>query len=511
MASITSKTTHVAPYWGKSSDLKPGLNQLGIRNVSEYMFTTLLPGLNNVSQRIRYYSFYCWILTEFYKGKEKASEKEFQVFLRRCELLMAMICSWRDDTTGIPGINYAISLRDFETSPYSLQKGIYKEDGTTRGSYWANPGGIFRQYYSASLEEIAIIGLNANGNFYNATNDEGIVNGRILGDAFASSLLPKTRSKFLEIVKSGKVSKEQLKALAPLFNMKAPIKAPKETGLLIEMLLQKDRPKNLEDNYKNRRNTIRYALQYIDEKGDKLDGINFSKYMYEQYRSNRFTDFTAWGWYAYFLDDNWQYQTTILLENLLTKLRKISPSWIPVEEIADSLSSEIISALSLDQNYTLKDVINNLDRIKSKKNEMADAVLNLLFYYRENKDNLDVSDIHYKEIGATRDNHCKYMQKILQYKNESFYVYLKSIFREDIIYRHYLVSFTKMRQTGLATQKFSFENGKIRFLDGWESTHTSPRIDTLCSFLQDLDLITADNELTKLGAKTLKQLQNEDN
>ena len=188
MASITSKTTHVAPYWGKSSDLKPGLNQLGIRNVSEYMFTTLLPGLNNVSQRIRYYSFYCWILTEFYKGKEKASEKEFQVFLRRCELLMAMICSWRDDTTGIPGINYAISLRDFETSPYSLQKGIYKEDGTTRGSYWANPGGIFRQYYSASLEEIAIIGLNANGNFYNATNDEGIVNGRILGDAFASSL-----------------------------------------------------------------------------------------------------------------------------------------------------------------------------------------------------------------------------------------------------------------------------------------------------------------------------------
>ena len=68
-----------------------------------------------------------------------------------------------------------------------------------------------------------------------------------------------------------------------------------------------------------------------------------------------------------------------------------------------------------------------------------------------------------------------------------------------------------MRQTGLATQKFSFENGKIRFLDGWESTHTSPRIDTLCNFLQDLDLITADNELTKLGAMTLKQLQNEDN
>ena len=233
--------------------------------------------------------------------------------------------------------------------------------------------------------------------------------------------------------------------------------------------------------------------------------------MYDQYRSNRFTDFTAWGWYAYFLDDNWQYQTTILLENLLVKLRKISPSWIPVEKIADSLSSEIISALSLDQNCTLKDVINRLDRIKSKKNEMADAVLNLLFYYRENKDNLDVSDIHYKEIGATRDNHCKYMQKILQYKNESFYEYLKSIFREDIIYRHYLVSFTKMRQTGLATQKFSFENGKIRFLDGWESTHTSPRIDTLCNFLQDLDLITADNELTKLGAKTLKQLQNEDN
>ena len=66
--------THIVPFFNKTADLKVGLNQLGLRNASEALFTSLLPGLNNVSNRIRYYSFYCWLIGEFYKNRESFAE-----------------------------------------------------------------------------------------------------------------------------------------------------------------------------------------------------------------------------------------------------------------------------------------------------------------------------------------------------------------------------------------------------------------------------------------------------
>ena len=66
--------SHKAPFFNKTANLKVGLNQLGLRNASEALFTSLLPGLNNVSNRIRYYSFYCWLINEFYQDKERFTD-----------------------------------------------------------------------------------------------------------------------------------------------------------------------------------------------------------------------------------------------------------------------------------------------------------------------------------------------------------------------------------------------------------------------------------------------------
>ena len=66
--------SHKVPFFNKTADLKAVLNQLGLRNASEVLYTSLLPGLNNVSNRIRYYSFYCWLIGEFYKNRESFAE-----------------------------------------------------------------------------------------------------------------------------------------------------------------------------------------------------------------------------------------------------------------------------------------------------------------------------------------------------------------------------------------------------------------------------------------------------
>ena len=66
--------SHKVPFFNKTADLKAGLNQLGLRNASEVLYTSLLPGLNNVSNRTRYYSFYCWLIGEFYINRESFAE-----------------------------------------------------------------------------------------------------------------------------------------------------------------------------------------------------------------------------------------------------------------------------------------------------------------------------------------------------------------------------------------------------------------------------------------------------
>ena len=90
--------------------------------------------------------------------------------------------------------------------------------------------------------------------------------------------------------------------------------------------------------------------------------------------------------------------------------------------------------------------------------------------------------------------------------------FIKHYIIEEIIYKHYRVSLRKLHQTGLATQKFIIEDGHLRYIDGWDSTYTSPRIDTLKQFLRDLGLIEDDNglqTLTSSGKDLLNQLQNE--
>ena len=80
---------------------------------------------------------------------------------------------------------------------------------------------------------------------------------------------------------------------------------------------------------------------------------------------------------------------------------------------------------------------------------------------------------------------------------------------KEIIHRHHEVSQRKYLQTGIASQKFIYEYGHIRFLKETETTHTAPRISTLNDFLFDLGIIVND-ALTAEGEELLKRIEDED-
>ena len=476
--------THIVPFFNKTADLKVGLNQLGLRNASEALFTSLLPGLNNVSNRIRYYSFYCWLIGEFYKNRESFTDKEFYKYIRYSEYLLALIHSRGQDVDGIPGITYALSTRSQGGPNFDLQSGTYNSQGNTKSeTYWVNAGGVLRQYYSSLLKDIAILKENNEKNsILNISKEDGLVSGSMLADEFAKNV-GEDGPKFLKIVQRGNVSAEELNSLESSFNMR---KFPQKS------------------NY--------HYLKHFSQNGTKE---SFTKYMYDEFLNGHSDDDCVLGWYRYYLNDNWQYQTSVIFVALLNQLSN-KADWQEVSSVAEELALSIINDIGAKyKDGTLKEICACIDKndIASKPQrgnldtEAAPALVNLLMMYNTNKD-VRSKRPDYREAfpSAVNSDFYSFMDEIDKSLETNFYEWLKDYILKKIIFCHYQVALRKYLQTGIASQKFIYENGMIRFLNGSEATHTGPRIDTLYDFVSDLELVD-DKGITDKGILLLNKLE----
>lgn len=85
-----SEITNV--FWASNDGFKGGRDPLGIQNSSIATYSKLLPGLTNLTRHIRYYSLYCWLLSEYDKFEVAGQTSLHQYnFIRRAELAMALI------------------------------------------------------------------------------------------------------------------------------------------------------------------------------------------------------------------------------------------------------------------------------------------------------------------------------------------------------------------------------------------------------------------------------------
>ncbi len=63
MAKRAISEINSSPDWlERDSNIIEGLDHLGIQVVSVNLYGLLLPGITNVTDRARYYSFYTWVL-----------------------------------------------------------------------------------------------------------------------------------------------------------------------------------------------------------------------------------------------------------------------------------------------------------------------------------------------------------------------------------------------------------------------------------------------------------------
>ena len=88
MAYTTEET--IEPFWAEFSSAASGRDPLAIQNSSVVIYTKMVVGITNVTNRIRYNGFFCWIFDTILQNIDKKNSLQEQIrYSRRAELLLA--------------------------------------------------------------------------------------------------------------------------------------------------------------------------------------------------------------------------------------------------------------------------------------------------------------------------------------------------------------------------------------------------------------------------------------
>lgn len=519
------------PFFGDRMTFINGLDPLALQNTSIATFTELLPGLNNVTGRIRYYSFYCWVLKMYAEQKASTYPEIQKKFIRRAEYLISLISQFYPNLNrAIPGSNYAHREIIIEgKGTHNLQEATFKPDGKTEGTYWKYSFGAFGQYYVGSMSEMNLIEhFSDEIQTYILTESENelFVSGLQLANAFDANLSTVLKKNFLETVERGTVDNSTLKKFVKDFDL-TKVPESEEQVLLAKMLIQKDAPLQFEEDPSVfRKNTTKLLLELIIDSKELVKDRTFVNHAYEvKGRIKDEKNSTLFGWYYYQFNEYWQIANTAILNGILANLHDNSGvQWDLLTHLISYTTDEILeilieSELIKDGNKTVSELLNsfnlheaNLLEINSKNtgsNKIAFAILAIFAVYKHNFEQLSTLQEFSQSIGINKDGEpCDYFLNEFAAKKEMKIVdFVKDYLFKKIILRHQFVALRKMRSGNISTQKFILEDFKIRYLGNFDEASTGPRLYNLLGFLEDLSIVDGNQNITDFGKEILNGLQ----
>jgi hypothetical protein len=123
------------PAWTEKASFSFGRDPLGMQATSVRIYRSLVPGLTNVTNRLRYYSFYCWTVDTWEKREHADDTRRWRAFIRRAEILYAMASLIADPNTsgGMGGREWAEKNLDAVLQSSQLDLTVH-DDPDAKGS-----------------------------------------------------------------------------------------------------------------------------------------------------------------------------------------------------------------------------------------------------------------------------------------------------------------------------------------------------------------------------------------
>lgn len=515
------------PQWTLREERR-GLDPLGMQSTSVSQYQRLVPGISNVTLRMRYYGFYAWLADYHAKHSGDTSVGGWRRFLRRSEALYALLTQANTQDTGVAGSLWA-RRKLAATSGAWIQFGVHADNESSDPQYLKQAFGAYGAAYGSQLFAMSILCSVGHHDIPVPTPE--------IGDGLAtafSAAIGGAGACFLNAVSRGSVSKGELRELAIMVpsaidpdgierNMyeailfaRAPDSSPSDLGRSMSLRLVLRATDWL--GYMPEASDIRWAL-YALRDGDGVEIESLS----EEEMAQRFK------WLAYHANDLCHSCYEALLKYILDVLEGF-PAGVALDKLLQVVVDRIVKALgsemqtlahlfddiSLPENPWTEDaedsefnMINEVfqgAKLSSATNaEGAVAALRLLaVLFKRFISELPAFDAEFKLVGDNPfvQSICTELRFLQNHLDVPLPQMLHTLLKVRVVDRHLWVAIQKLQYQGDYTFLLETDNGLVRLRSKDGPVLTNPRLTSSIRFLDDIHLLGPDG-LTDLGRRAL--------
>jgi len=540
-----------------------GLDHLGIELISVNLYQAMLPGITNVTERARYYSFYPWCIHRYaQKGPTDRTRTNWIKWLRALDFSYATACVAHDQQSeeafgsAVVGGDRASELLKGKalTATIDLRSSSsVNENGKVEasGAYFKNPQGGFGQYYRGPLLEMAVIVQHEQ----NAWPDVRLTNyaGRQIADVIDRQ---KAFQNLLEIAGEGRATVGNLSEIGSKVHPTSIEPRSREETILRSIFLGTDadlcRGQALEQ-MEWRSRSLRLMLDYM-QRSELIEESPDYEYRWACL-AKALPDGSEWpcspdlttirsAWGAYQRNDTLNYCLECLMGVVLHLLedgprRPMSIS----EQIADMAMAPVAATEEFASMHALPKHVSQwvnacerapeqaradpwgklstwqwADRLQDACTErdlpaicgLAVRVLGRLVTDRgEFRKHPFESIPHATEMAQSHEIHIqRWWSLIASHSEDSTKNFLVRLLLDWVIFRHLRVATRKLAGQGVSTYKFRPEMGKLVLVAERlpEATFTAPRVRQAYRILTDLRMVKREDEgwaITQDGIKAI--------
>lgn len=512
------------PFWAENSGFMTGRDPLGIQNSSISLYAALLPGLTNLTLRIRYYGLYCWLLKEYNALQLEPEKKTLQHhynFIRRAELTIAFLMYFKyPEITNIVGHDFTVKkAKEFvDKGFYNIFEGADKLKNTKKGSvYWDYTSGALGQYYVGSLIALELIEIS---NKFFLLRDKGIK----MASVFENNISSQAKKIFLGVLRTGFLSQKDLEQLVDFSITNIPHDSS-EWEFYKSLLLENDGQKTrISDNIipSNRKETIGLFLKNISETG--IEG--FPEQQFQKVHSGAQTSDTSFGWYYYYINEAIHYCIETLFWGMLTELEgKTLPVQKYLTDIANSITGEFqVIHDKGNKNQNLKEIIDSIPvpdlpealahlvKLAKSPRQATSAMgfaLGLLFGICKlaGEFRVRIKDFENKYYLNFQKGHIsEYLESYFDNNMGLSLIEFNLLLIKTIINDHIATAYRKMGNGESNLLKFVIEDGIIGHIQTMDPRFTNPRLRSIQNFLNDLGFINISGQITVLGSSLIEEI-----
>ncbi len=500
---------YLLPQWTERAD-KRGLDPLGMQNSGVVLYQSLLPGISNVTLRMRYCGYYCWV-SETYARRGATSDFEaWRTWVRRAEALYALV-SARAGETGVGGVDWA--NRRLAAEERVIDFAAAASTDASQERYLRQSLGVFGGAYYTQMAELGLFTENRHG-IQVATRDLGRRAAGLFADAIGPDLAKLQRLKIAD----ARVSIRDLDRLEPI--APSQIQLESEERSFYEALLFAREPSPAQ-GAASRAATLTLILETaraIEEQPGPED-VRWHLFNPPQAPLLEPLETQRLNWEAYHCQDLMQVASAALLAWAITIINADGQG-----QTLSDIRAEVVAHLTGHDEDAFAGSWRDLrlsldpgtfpyqamwDDLTSARGAPADkavpAITLMAALHQRLRTRPDLADAAAR--GLPGRDPARSLRTELDWlesrETDGVVDRIADYVIVRVVRRHSWVAMQKLRRQRDYTFLFELRDGRLFFLAGYQPVATTPRLAPAIQFLEDIHLLDEDG-LTTLGLDALE-------